>query len=212
MNSQVNHKALIVYYSFSNQTHRTVHVIEETLEDMGVACTKERLRPSSPLSFPVNSIPRTFWLMLKTFFRWRVRIHPLSPQALNGGFDAIILAGPTWSYNPSGPVLTLIDEYGRRIFPQGTVIPVISCRSYWKAHYNYLKSRISGLGGAVTPPIVLRHPLREPWKTLGVFFTIAGKNPKRLPIIRNKYTHYGHTKEQLEAVRGEIARLWREYV
>lgn len=205
-------RALICYFSFSNQTHRIVQTLEEVLNGLGVTCVKERLRPVAPLEFPVNSISGTLWLMLKTLFRWRVAIHPLSDHALEREFDAVVLAGPTWSYNPSGPILSLMDQYGGLIFRRRIVIPVISCRSYWKAHFNCLKARITGFGGTLTPPVVLKHPLAEPWKTLGVFLTIAGKNPRRLPVLRARYTQYGHTRQQLEAVREDVRRLWSEYV
>ncbi len=201
---------LILYYSFSNQTRRMVHVAKEVLRDEGYTFYEERIRPKYPLTFPVNSILDTFILMIKTFFRWRVPIYPLSERALKGEFNLVVLAGPTWSYNPSGPILSLLDLHGQELFKATKVLPLISCRSYWKRHYTYLRGRIQSLGGAVLPPIVLRHPLKEPWKTLGVFFTIAGKNPRRLPLLRNRYVQYGHTKEQLEGFRLEFKKVLRE--
>ena len=162
MENQEAPSVLILFYSFSNQTRRMVHVAEEVLRAEGLTFHEERIRPRHPLPFPVNSVLNTFVLMIKTFFRWRVPIEPLSQRALTGDFDLVILAGPTWSYNPSGPILSLLDLYGPKLFRTRRVLPLISCRSYWKSHYRYLKGRIQSVGGRVLPPIVLRHPLKEP--------------------------------------------------
>ncbi len=209
MANQEAPSVLILFYSFSNQTRRMVHVAEEVLRAEGLSFHEERIRPRHPLPFPVNSISNTFVLMIKTFFRWRVPIEPLSQRALTGDFDLVILAGPTWSYNPSGPVLSLLDLYGPKLFRTRRVLPLISCRSYWKSHYRYLRGRIQSVGGTVLPPIVLRHPLKEPWKTLGVFLTIAGRNPKRIPLLREHYVQYGHTREQLEELRADLEEVLR---
>ncbi|OCC15850.1 hypothetical protein DBT_0775 [Dissulfuribacter thermophilus] len=87
------------------------------------------------------------------------------------------------------------------------MLPLISCRSYWKSHYRYLKRRLEDLGGHILSPLILKHPSKEPWKTMGGFLTIAGKNPKRIPLLKTKFTQYGHSREQLIEVKEALKRI-----
>ncbi len=206
-------KVLIIFFSYSNQTRKLVYAVAETLEKNGVEVVIERLKPEKRVPFPLNSVSRTFKLMVETLFRMRVPIKPVSDDARHKGYDLVIVAGPTWSYNPSGPVLSFLDCYGESVVWGQRVLPVISCRSYWKTHYRYLRRRLEACGAECLPPWIFNHKAREPWKTLGVFLTVAGKNPKRFPLLRRHYNRYGHTRNQIaEAKRlaQELAHRLRE--
>ncbi len=167
----------------------------------------ERLKPQKYLPFPLNSISKTFILMFKTLIRMRVPIEPISHNAKTQDFDLVILAGPTWSYNPSGPILSFLDVYGTSVLKGMRVLPLISCRSYWRSHLYYLKKRINACGADCISPWIFNHKAREPWKTLGVFFTVAGKNPRHVPVLKNHYRRYGHTKEQIREARQKAKEL-----
>ncbi|MBU0909428.1 MAG: hypothetical protein KJ717_07650, partial [Proteobacteria bacterium] len=154
-------------------------------------------RPVKPLRFPFGSIRATVIMMLLTFFRKRIPIAPLSDKC-KGRFDLIILAGPTWSYQPSGPVLSLLDRDGSTLFANQTVISLISCRGYWRMHLIGLRALLNKKGASVVNRIVFTHPSREPWRTIGVFMKIAGRSPERSKFIGRYYPRYGHEKNQLE--------------
>lgn len=126
---------------------------------------------------------------------------PVSAHCI-GNWDCIILAGPTWSYHPSGPVLDFLDRYGREICAGKRVIPLISCRSYWRWHYWTLKARLQRYGASVAEPIVFTHPIREPWRLIGLVLQLRGKMVRREKSwFRNHYPGYGHSKQQaLEAL------------
>jgi hypothetical protein len=134
--------------------------------------------------------------MLTTFLRFRVPIQDISSAADNRDYDLIILAGPTWSYNPSGPVLSLLDRDGKRIFSGQTVLPLISCRGYWRFHWYGLRALLKKCRAEVPNVIAFSHPMPEPWRTIGVFLKIAGKNPEKLKRFSRVYSRYGHSKEQ----------------
>ena len=156
----------------------------------------EKLRPVEHLKFPVGSYGRTIVMMLTTFLRRRVPIKILSPSVTTGKFDLIILAGPTWSYNPSGPVLSLLDRDSPILFKGRTVIPLISCRGYWRLHWYGLRQLLQKCGAHVPNLIVFSHPNKEPWRTIGVFLKIAGKNPERSKRFGKFYSRYGHSRKQ----------------
>ncbi|MDP2107055.1 MAG: hypothetical protein Q8J76_13755 [Desulfobulbaceae bacterium] len=190
-------KILILSYSFSGQTSGLLRQLQTTLQQEGHEVVKERIIPVTPLKFPTGSFSSCFKMMLTTFIRQRVPILPL-PSTCFEYYDLILLGGPTWSYNPSGPVLELLDRNGRALFKGQTVLPVISCRGYWRLHYYGLTHILKRCGARIPNRIIFSHPNEEPWRTLGVFLKIAGKSPERWPILNRYYPHFGHSKEQQE--------------
>ncbi len=140
-------------------------------------------------------------MMVQTFLRKRYPIQPLNPICFDH-WDLIILAGPTWSYNPSGPVLSLLDRDGKSLFGGKIVLPFISCRGYWRVHFYGLRALLRRCGATVAAPIVFSHPTPEPWRTIGVFLKLAGKVPEAgNSWFRRFYPKYGHSREQVEDSR-----------
>jgi len=193
-------RVLIIYYSFSRQTRKLVKAAEKGLVSAGVEVTHERLIPVKYLRFPFGSFLKTVKMMIITFFRKRMQVADLSPRVFQD-YDLIILAGPTWSFNPCGPVLSFLDRYCTDVFPGRRVLPVISCRSYWRYHGAYLKKRIRKCGGHPMEPWAFDHPVPEPWNTIGLFLTVMGKNPRRVAILKKFYTRYGHSNRQIEEMK-----------
>ncbi|MHB1014451.1 MAG: hypothetical protein ACYC2W_04115 [Desulfurivibrionaceae bacterium] len=190
-------KVLILYYSFSAQTSGLVHHLGAGLEAQGVHPVCERLTPLAPRHFPIGTVPATLFMMLATFLRARISIQPLPPTCWEH-YDLIILAGPTWSYNPSGPVLSLLDRDGARLFGGQQVLPLISCRGYWRMHWLGLRFQLERLGATVVNRMIFTHPSKEPWRTIGVFLKLAGRVPERSRWLGRYYPRYGHSREQQE--------------
>ncbi len=190
-----SHKVLFLYFSFSSQTKNLLQSMAEGLEQEHVRVDWERIRVVERIRFPLGSITKTFWLMILTFFRRRFPIEPLDEKCF-AEYDLIILAGPTWSYNPSGPVLALLDRDGERLFSGRRVLPLISCRGYWRMHWWGLRHILLQYKTDIVNLIVFVHPSSEPWRTIGVFFKLAGKVPERMWFSRF-YKKYGHTNSQL---------------
>jgi hypothetical protein len=186
---------LILYFSFSSQTKNLLQAMATGLEQENTSVTWERITTTQRLRFPIGSVSKTFWMMLLTFFRKRFPIAPLSENCFSD-FDLIILAGPTWSYSPSGPVLSLFDRDGKRLFAGREVLPLISCRGYWRMHWWGVRQLLRKYKAFVHNVIVFCHPSPEPWRTVGVFFKLAGKVPERMWFSKY-YRKYGHTNSQL---------------
>ncbi len=188
-------KVLILYYSLSAQTSGLVHRLGAGLEAQGVYLVCERLQPLAPRHFPIGTVPATLFLMLITFLRTRMPIQPL-PPICGEHYDLIVLAGPTWSYNPSGPVLSLLDRDGARLFAGQQVLPLISCRGYWRMHWLSLRWQLARCGAKVVNRMIFAHPSKEPWRTIGVFLKLAGRVPERGRWLGRHYPRYGHSREQ----------------
>lgn len=202
-------RILLLYFSFSSQTNNLVQTLVTGLEEYDIDVVKERLTPLEQLRFPIGTISGTFRMMVETFFRKRMPIEPLSLQCFEP-YDLIILAGPTWSYNPSGPVLSLLDRDGVKIFSGQKVLPLISCRGYWWVHDRGLTRLLRKCGALVENLIVFTHPNHEPWRTIGVFLKLAGKIPEKKSWLRKKYRKYGHTKRQLDEAKRFGQMIGRE--
>lgn len=195
-----NPRVLFLYFSFSGQTGVLVNRLAAGLKEQGIEVFFEKLKPAKHLRFPINGIYRTFVMMLTTFCRVRVPIKKLSSKC-DQEYDLIILAGPTWSYNPSGPILFFLDKYGREVLGGREVLPLISCRGYWKQHWLGLRRKLIKCGAHFSNMIAFTHPNPEPWRTIGVFLKIAGRNPERSGFISKYYNRFGHTNDQMEEAR-----------
>lgn len=192
-----NKQVLMIYYSFSGQTGVLMNRLAAGLKDKGIEVFFEKLKPVKHLRFPVGSIFRTYVMMLYTFFRKRIPIRKLSSRCKRE-YDLIILAGPTWSYNPSGPMLSFLDRDGREVLEGRDVLPLISCRGYWKMHWWGLRRKLLQCGANIVNIIAFSHPNPEPWRTIGVFLKIAGKTPERGNFTGKYYRRFGHSNEQME--------------
>ncbi len=199
MESSVDSKKriLIIYFSFSSQTNNLIQSLVQGMEKYNVKVIRERLVPIDQLRFPIGSVMGTIRMMIVTFFRKRFPIQPIGDRCFEG-YDLIILAGPTWSYNPSGPVLSLLDRDGERLFKGKHLIPLISCRGYWRVHWLGLKRLLYKKGAKVINIMVFVHPNPEPWRTIGVFLKLAGSVPEKKSWFARKYRKYGHTRKQLK--------------
>jgi hypothetical protein len=203
-------RVLIVYYSFSGQTQLMMQRLSAGMREYGIEVELERLQTVDQISFPFASWVQMARVMVLSFFRWRVPIRPVD-RLDSAEWDLIVLAGPTWSYNPSGPVLTLLDHYGR-CFGAGTrVLPFISCRSYWRTHYWGLQRILRRLGTEVLEPIVYLHSAREPWRTIGLFLQLMGRLPRlESSWFRRRYPRYGHSREQWQDALEEGRKVARQ--
>ncbi len=191
-------RVLIVYYSFSGQTQLLIQKLVNGLEEEGVEVVLERLEPVVHITFPFLTWKKMADVMISSFFRRHVQIFPVD-HLVDRKWDSVILAGPTWSYNPSGPMLDFLDRYGSKLLAGTTVIPFISCRSYWRVHYWGLKAILKNFGARVKSPIVYLHSSSEPWRTIGLFLQLVGRLPRlESSWFRKRYPRYGHSKEQYE--------------
>lgn len=189
-------RILIVYYSFSSQTQLLIQRLVSGMNELEVNVEVERLQPVKTIHFPFSTWLSMIKVMVFSFFRWRVPTRPV--DHLNGKkWDLVLLAGPTWSYSPSGPILYFLDTYGREIVSNTEVQPLISCRAYWRTHYWCLKTVLKQNGATVLSPIVYQHASVEPWRTIGLVLQIMGRMPRlESSWFRKHYPRYGHSKEQ----------------
>lgn len=189
-------RVLLIYFTHSGQTRKLIQAFAKGLDTSGVETELLQLKTVEHLQFPLPSLRATAKLMVTTFFRRQHPIQPIDPS-LVAGHDLVVLAGPTWSYNVSGPVLSFFKDYGSHLAKR-RVLPLISCRGYWRTHYWHLKSLLAQSGALSLTPTIFLHPGVEPWRTVGVFLKLIGKNPELSPSwLAKYYRRFGHTREQI---------------
>lgn len=189
-------RVLVIYYSYTQQTKLQLKKFISGLEDAGIEVSRERLEAITPYEFPFRTNMRLAMALLMTFFKKRMAIKPVSEDCF-GAWDCIVLAGPTWSYHPSGPMLDFLDRYGRDVCGGKLVVPFISCRAYWRLHFWTLKRHLGACGSNVQNPIVFTHPQDEPWRVIGLILQLRGKMMRRENSwFRRHYPSYGHSIEQ----------------
>jgi hypothetical protein len=204
-------RVLIVYFSLSSQTRNLLQGLGKGLGEYDIDVEWQQLKTVEALPFPLGSYSATLKMMVTTLFRKRVAIEQLGPECFFP-WDFIVLAGPTWSYHPSGPILSLLDRDGERLFKDRTVLPFISCRGYWRMHYWNLKSILNKKGARVLRPVVFTHPVEEPWRTIGVFLKLAGQMPESgRSWFHHFYPKYGHNKRQVNDAKA-IGLILGKYI
>ena len=102
-------RVLIVYYSYTQQTRILLKRFIAGLESADIEVVQEQLEPIAPYEFPMTTNTRLAIAMVATLFQRRMAIRPVAKHSF-GSWDCIVLAGPTWSYNPSGPMLDFLDR------------------------------------------------------------------------------------------------------
>lgn len=199
-------RVLIIYFSYSGQTRKLMQSFARGLQDNSVSVRLTKLKPLSKIQFPLSSMAAAVKMMVETFFQKRVEIE--DPEFhVDDHYDLIILAGPTWSYNVSGPVLHFLDKY-THFFSGKRVLPIISCRGYWRTHYWQLRYLLKRREAEVLQPMIFLHLGAEPWRTIGVFLKLAGKMPESgKSWIGKYYRKFGHSRGQLEYARELGSRL-----
>lgn len=184
---------LVIYYSFTQQTRILVKKFGEGIAHHDHDVHYERLVPKRAHEFPMRSNLKLFSIMIATFFRQKQELEPVSEKCYEA-WDYIVLAGPTWSYHPSGPMLSFFDQFGA-VLKRKKVIPFISCRSYWKLHLLSLKYKLKKHGATVLAPLIYEHPTKEPYRVIGLCLQLRGKTIRR-KWFRKHYPQYGNSKAQ----------------
>jgi hypothetical protein len=94
--------------------------------------------------------------------------------------------------------LSFLDKHGKEVLGGREVLPIISCRGYWRLHWWGLRRILGRCGAHFSNVIAFSHPNPEPWRTVGVFMKIAGKNPERSGFLSKHYTRFGHSNDQMQ--------------
>ncbi|MBB5349183.1 hypothetical protein HNQ81_002934 [Desulfoprunum benzoelyticum] len=200
-------RVLILFYTFSSQTRNLLNNLAKGLNEGGVEVRLEQLKPLTPPPFPVGSYIGALKMMVAAFLRRPVAVAPPDKTCFSH-WDLVICAGPTWSYHLSGPMVYFLQQYSSEMLAGKIVLPLISCRTYWRLHAWEMRRYLLRCGARVMPPRVFQHPCPGLWCAIGVFIKITGKIPRTCrSLVQRHCPRFGHSPQQLEEARDLGSRL-----
>jgi flavodoxin len=131
--------ALVVYYSFSQQTERVADVVARTLEARGVHVTLARIEFTDrrwakrfekvPMRFPIIHMVG----MLPAQIRQATGEVLVPIEAEDGDYDLVVIGSPTWWFRVSVPVRSYLrSPAGRKVFEGTSFGAFTTSRRYWK--------------------------------------------------------------------------------
>ena len=148
-------KILVLYYSQSGQLTEIVKNFAKPFEKTNEYSIKyANIKPVKDYKFP--------WSGARFFdaFPESVEHIPCELEAIDLGdekFDLIVFAYSVWYMSPSIPSNSyLFTEQAKRIFKDTPVVTLLGVRNMWVVAQEYIKEKITELGGKLVGNIVLR--------------------------------------------------------
>ncbi len=148
-------KILILYYSQSGQLTEIVKNFAKPFEkSTDYHVTYASIKPVHDFPFPWTG--RTFFdAFPESVEHIPCELEPLDLE--NEDFDLIVFAYTVWYMSPSIPSNSfLFTEEAKRIFKGKPVITLLGVRNMWIVAQEYIKEKITELGGKIVGNIVLR--------------------------------------------------------
>lgn len=201
-------KILIIYYSQSGQLTEIVKNFARPFDKSNnYSVTFANIEPVKEYGFP--------WKGYEFFdcFPESVNRIPCEIKALNienEDYDLIVFAYSVWYMSPSIPSNSfLLSDQAKRIFKDKPVVTLLGVRNMWVVAQEYIKQKISELGGNLVGNIVLKDRAENITGIITIsYFLFTGKKDRFLgffpkPGISQKdidgVTKYGEiVKENLD--------------
>ena len=147
-------KALLVYFTFSQQTRRVVAVMEEALEEKGYDVTSSaieftdphwsKLFSELPMRRPALRIP-TILIAQRRRKTGEIRI---PEEAQSGDYNLVVIGSPTWWLTTNMPVRSYLKSPAARTVLHGRPFAAFSVsRRYWKGNMQDVRELGEGNGG-----------------------------------------------------------------
>jgi hypothetical protein len=147
-------KALLVYFTFSQQTGRVVAVMEEALAERGYDVTSSsieftdphwsKLFSELPMRRPALRIP-TILIAQRRRKTGEIRI---PEEAQSGDYNLVVIGSPTWWLTTNMPIRSYLQSPAARSVMEGRPFAAFSVsRRYWKGNMHDVRELGEGNGG-----------------------------------------------------------------
>ena len=128
-------RILILYYSFTNQTHRVAEAMGEAFAEQGCEvelCKIEFVDQRYQIQWPFRPvIPRLLGWLLPQVLGKTGSVH-VPDRILETDYDLICLGSPTWWLNPAMPVASFLKTPNASRLLEGKQFAVFAvCRRLW---------------------------------------------------------------------------------
>ena len=128
-------RVLILYYSFTNQTHRVAEAMAEQFQHLGCTvelCNIELIDEHYHIERPFRPvIPKLLGWLLPQVLGRRAKIR-VPDEIVRGDYDLVCIGSPTWWLNPAMPVSSFLKSKSADELLRGKPIAVFAvCRKLW---------------------------------------------------------------------------------
>ena len=154
MTADTKSTALVVYFTFSQQTGRVAEVMEEALTEEGYDVTRSAIEFSDPhwtkvlsgvpMSRPALQIPR---LLVAQRMRKTGEIR-IPEEAARADYDLVVIGSPTWWLTTNMPIRSYLKSSAAKTVLDGRPFAAFSVsRRYWKGNMKDVRKLGEGNGG-----------------------------------------------------------------
>lgn len=148
-------RALLVYFTFTQQTGHVAEVMEEALAQQGYDATKceivftdphwSKLFSEFPMRLPALRIPTIFIAQR----RRRVGEVRIPEVAQEGDYDLVVIGSPTWWLTTNMPIRSYLKSPSARRILNGKPFAAFSVsRRYWKGNMRDVRALGEESGGS----------------------------------------------------------------
>ncbi len=146
-------RVLVIHYSQTGQLTELLQRITGPLVEAGIHVDHLPIEPLVPFPFPWSRVA-FFNAFPESTGREPMPLRPFS--AAEGPYDLIILGYTIWYLNPSIPITSfLLHPQARGIIQGRPVLTVIGSRNMWVMAQEYVRERITALGGSLVGNIAV---------------------------------------------------------
>jgi hypothetical protein len=171
---QRTRKALLLFYSLTDNGTRALQRVKAGLEHDGYAVTEKRVEAVEPLfRFPFGGLGKFLRVMFRCIFRVRAAARPLGIPP-DHDHDLIVVECQTWFLGMGSPMESVFqDPANHAIFAGRDVAAVVVCRGLWRRTQAMVVRWLQRAGGNVVGAAVFANPGREPMRTFSLFFFLG---------------------------------------
>jgi hypothetical protein len=155
MSADTKPRALVVYFTFSQQTGRVAEVMAEALGEKGYDVSSAPLEFTDPHYSKIFSKPvpmstpalKIGGMLLPQRTRKTGEIR-IPEQAQGGDYDLVVIGSPTWWLTTNMPVRSYLKSPEARAVLEGTPFAAFSVsRRYWKGNMHDVRELGEANGG-----------------------------------------------------------------
>jgi hypothetical protein len=167
-------KALLVYYSLTENGTRAMARVRLGLERAGYTVDEKRVEAVEALfRFPFGGFGKFVQVMVRAILRIPAKAKPLGISP-DHDYDLVVTECQTWFLGMGGPMEGVFqDPVNHGVFAGRDVAAVVVCRGLWRRTEAMLVRWLGRVGGNVVGSLASSNPGREPMRTFSLFFFLG---------------------------------------
>lgn len=143
--------AVIVYFSFTQQTHAVAVHLQDALVDDGWAVTLRRITWSDS-RFAADGTLQPFWRTMLGVFGAQMLGRPFGEAVeidpVEGPVDLVLVGSPTWWLKPAMPIMQGLRSAAVASLLKDRPVGVFTvCRAFYGGNFRWVRRCIKRLGG-----------------------------------------------------------------